>query len=85
MPGRIRKRFPPLRRRQPVDLEVTAAVGEPVRIPASLDQCMQAHRGWRYADAIGARYTMYNKLTRQTARVVEVQCVEEQRQGVPTS
>ena len=61
------------------------AVGDPVHIPASLDQCMQAHRGWRYADAIGRRYMMYDTITRQKSHVVEVQCVEEQRQGVPTS
>ena len=66
-------------------LVLILAVGEPVRLPASLEQCMQAHRGWRYADAIGARYTMYDKRTQEKHRVVEVQCVEEKRQGVPTS
>jgi hypothetical protein len=66
-------------------LVLILAVGEPVKLPASLDQCMQAHRGWRYADATGARYTMYDKLTRKRHHVVEVKCVEEQRQGVPTS
>lgn len=66
-------------------LVLILAVGDPIRLPASLAECMQAHRGWRYADAIGRRYMAYDKLTRQQAHVVEVQCVEEQRQGVPTS
>jgi len=66
-------------------LVLILAVGNPVRMPASLEQCMRAHRGWRYADAIGARYTMYDKITKQKHHVVEIQCVEEQRQGVPTS
>lgn len=66
-------------------LVLILAVGDPVRLQASLAQCMHAHRVWRYADAIGRRYMMYDTITRQKSHVVEVQCVEEQRQGVPTS
>lgn len=61
------------------------AVGDPVKFPASLEQCLRAHSGWRYVDATGGRYTMYDKITRQKHRVIEVQCVEEKRQGAPTS
>ena len=61
------------------------AVGEPVRFPASLAQCMRAHREWRHADATGGRYMAYDKVNMQKHHVIEVQCVEEQRHGVPTS
>ena len=66
-------------------LVLILAVGDPIRLPATLTECMHAHRGWRYADATGRRHMAYDTITRQKAHVVEVQCVEEKRQGVPTS
>jgi len=64
-------------------LVLILAVGDPIREPASLSQCLTAYRGWRYADATGRHYVAYDKVTKQKHRIVEVKCIEQK--GAPTS